>query len=275
MGVQKRLSSRLVRSSKRRIKPPAVSETLATRRRLLMLTLLIANLFFLAVIKMQIAERAVQFSANLNEAMQTSLAYFWSTGPPKVGIQVGHLNTQNHPDELRNLRYNTGGQAGDVYEVDINLAVAQMLHDMLEVEGISAEVLPATVQPNYKADIFLSIHADSSPEPERRGYKSAHFRTPRNSNEPSLKGHIDKAYFYFTGLPDDDENVSGSMLEYYAFNRSKYRHAVSSKTPSLIVELGYISNPDDLRMISDPVYPAYALKMGIIDYLKEQGRLLN
>ena len=255
--------------------PKASSELLVTRRRLLMLTLLMASLFLLAVIKMQIAEKALQLSATINEAVQTSFGEAFWTGPPKVGIQVGHLNTQNHPEELSNLRYNTGGHAGDVYEVDINQAVAVMLHDMLEVEGVSAEVLPATVNPNYKADVFISIHADSSPDQARRGYKSAHFRTPRNSKEPSLKSHVDNAYFYFTGLPDDDDNVSGSMLEYYAFNRTKYRHAVSTKTPSLIVELGYISNPHDLEMISDPVYPAYALKMGIIDYLKEQGRLLN
>jgi N-acetylmuramoyl-L-alanine amidase len=148
-----------------------------------------------------------------------------------------------------------------------------MLKDMLEAEGITVDLLPATVNANYRADVFVSLHSDSSPDRSRRGYKSAHFKTPRNDWEPLLKRHLDENYFYFTGLPDDDENVSGSMLEYYAFNKKRYKHAVAMQTPAVIVEMGYISNQDDLKIIADPVQPAYALKMGIVTYLQDRGRL--
>ena len=143
---------------------------------------------------------------------------------------------------------------------------------MLQFEGIEVDVLPATIPPNYQADLLISLHADSSPDDYRRGYKSSHFRYPRNKWEPVLKEHIDNAYFYFSGLPDDDLNVSGSMLEYYAFNRAAYEHTVSRSTPAVIVEMGYISNEEDLAFLRDPVNPAYALKRGILTYLAERGR---
>ncbi len=193
-------------------------------------------------------------------------------GPVRVGLQVGHLEVANHPEELANLRYSTGASVNGINEVDVNLLVAQLLRDMLVNEGITVDMLPATVPPNYKADVFVALHADSSEDPERRGYKSAVFRQERNKKDVLLKQIIDKNYFYFSGLPDDDSNVSGSMLEYYAFNK-RFKHSVSRKTPAIIVEMGYLSNPADLQFIEDPVNPAYALKIGILSYLREVGRI--
>jgi N-acetylmuramoyl-L-alanine amidase len=194
-------------------------------------------------------------------------------GPVRVGLQVGHLEVSNHPEELANLRYSTGASVNGINEVDVNLSVAQLLRDMLQNEGITVDMLPATVPQNYKADLFISLHADSSEDVERRGYKSAVFRQERNKNDTLLKQMIDKNYFYFSGLPDDDNNVSGSMLEYYAFNDKRFQHAVSRKTPAIIVEMGYLSNTEDLDFMKDPVNPAYALKIGILSYLREVRRI--
>jgi hypothetical protein len=193
-------------------------------------------------------------------------------GPVRVGLQVGHLDVANHPEELANLRYSTGASVNGINEVDVNLLAAQMLRDMLTNEGITVDMLPATVPKNYKADVFVAIHADSSEDAGRRGYKSAIFRQERNKKDMLLKQIIDKNYFYFSGMPDDDSNVSGSMLEYYAFNKH-FKHSVSRKTPAIIVEMGYLSNPADLKFIEDPVNPAYALKIGILSYLREVGRI--
>jgi hypothetical protein len=193
-------------------------------------------------------------------------------GPPRVGLQIGHLEASGHPEELANLRYSTGASVNGVNEVDVNIAVAQILRDMLVNEGVVVELLPATVPPAYKADLFVSLHADSSEDPKRRGYKSAVFRYERNDKDALLKQIIDKNYFYFSGLPDDDMNVSGSMLEYYAFNHERFKHSVHRKTPAIIVEMGYLSNAEDLEFLEDPVNPAYALKIGILSYLREVGR---
>jgi N-acetylmuramoyl-L-alanine amidase len=194
-------------------------------------------------------------------------------GPVRVGLQIGHFEVGNHPEELANLRYNMGASVNGINEVDVNLIVAQTLRDMLQNEGIVVDMIPATVPRNYKADVFVALHADSSEDPARRGYKSAIFRYERNKRDALLKQIIDKNYFYFSGLPDDDMNVSGSMLEYYAFNRQRFKHAVSRRTPAIIVEMGYLSNKEDLAFIKDPVNPAYALKIGILSYLREVGRI--
>jgi N-acetylmuramoyl-L-alanine amidase len=63
------------------------------------------------------------------------------------------------------------------------------------------------------------------------------------------------------------------MLEYYAFNAGRFKHAVNHKTPAILVEMGYLSNAEDLAFIEDPVNPAYALKIGILSYLREVGRI--
>ena len=234
------------------------------RRRKLLLVSLCVALFFLSAISLQ------RFVGPLE------LQPFWSSaysGPVRVGLQVGHLNSREHPEELARLRLNTGGHWAGVDEVNINLAVAQHLGESLELDGIKVDLLPATIPKGYKADLVLSIHADVSPDESRRGYKSAHFRQPRNSLEPMLKTFIDEAYFYYTGLPDDGNNVSGAMLHYYAFNARRYQHTVDSQTPALIVELGYISNPEDRTFLEDPTNPSFALKRGIMDYLEAQGRL--
>jgi N-acetylmuramoyl-L-alanine amidase len=230
------------------------------QRRILLGLLLAASLFFLLGLTYQ---RSGGWQGLLNTVK----------GPVRVGLQIGHFEVSNHPEELANLRYNTGASVGGINEVDMNLIVAQTLRDMLQNEGIVVDLIPATVPPKYKADVFVSLHADSSEDPERRGYKSAVFRFERNKQDALLKQMIDKNYFYFSGLPDDDNNVSGSMLEYYAFNHQRFKHALHRKTPAIIVEMGYLSNAADLDFMEDPVNPAYALKIGILSYLREVGRI--
>lgn len=192
-------------------------------------------------------------------------------GPVRVGIQIGHLDAQDHSEELANLRYSTGGHSKGINEVDINKAVALALKEELELLNIIVDIIPATVPPKYRADLVVSLHADSSPDSERRGYKSSAFRQTRNDYDAMLKSHLDNAYFEASGLPDDDSNVSGSMLEYYAFNR-RFKHSVNRKTPAVIVELGYISNESDLVFLQSD-QPAQALKEGILTYLEARDRL--
>ena len=243
------------------------SEAAKKRRRWLLVGLVVAVALFIGLSW----QRAVS-AGGLGESLISYLRP--EPGPVRVGLQVGHLDAGKHPDELAKLRVNTGGRWGDVNEVDINLAVAKQLKESLELDGVTVDLLPATIPEGYHADLVVAIHADASPDVSRRGYKSAYFFKPRNDLEPVLKAHLDKAYFYYTGLPDDDANVSGSMLEYYAFNDRRFpSRRFAADTPAVIVELGYLSNPDDLKFMENPVNPAFALKRGIMSYLQDEGRL--
>lgn len=194
-------------------------------------------------------------------------------GPVRVGLQIGHLDAASAPDELIALRQSTGGAAAGLNEVDVNMAVATALAARLEQRGFTVDLLSTTVPPAYRADVLLSIHADASGDEQRRGYKSAHFRPARNPYEALLKIAIDRAYFAATRMPDDDRNVSGNMLFYYAFNHRRFHHSVHPSTPSLLVELGYLSNRADREWLERPEALAAALERGLVAYLTEIRRL--
>lgn len=193
-------------------------------------------------------------------------------GPVRVGLQVGHEQVHNHPEELAGLRFSTGGHSAGVDEVDVNRAVAAELKKLLEATGIKVDLLPATVPQDYNADLVLSLHADSSLDTSRNGFKTAHFDPARNPLEPVLKELIDAYYLPGSGLADDSINTSGAMYYYYAFSRA-YRHSVHPLTPALIVELGYISNAADRQLLLQPELPARLLADGVIAFLQFRQRL--
>lgn len=197
------------------------------------------------------------------------LAFAWMRlrGAPTVGLQVGHWQAASHPDELAALRVSTGATVDGTDEVDVNLAVAEALAVRLRSAGIRVDLLPATVPPRYRADALLSLHADASADPRRRGYKSSHARRARNGLEPRLRAAIDAAYLSAAPLPHDHANVSGAMLDYYAFAPHRYRHAAHRTTPAVIIEMGYLSHPEDRRWLLSEDGPAEALSEGILAYL--------
>lgn len=193
-------------------------------------------------------------------------------GPVRVGIQIGHLEAHLHADEHAELRFNTGGHAGGVDELDVNASVALELAALLREAGITVDVLPARMPVHYTADAIISLHADSVLDPERNGYKSAHYEPLRNSADPLLKRFLDEAYLEGSGLADDSHNTSSGMTGYYAFNPTD-RHAANPRSPALLVELGYISSARDRAFLLQPERPAALLHAGITGYLVAAKRL--
>lgn len=191
----------------------------------------------------------------------------WLRGPPTVGLQIGHLHAQEHPDELAALRTSTGGRANGLNEVDVNRAVALALAGRLAAAGVRVELLAATVPAGYGPDVLIALHADASDDPSRRGYKSAHREPARNRREPWLRTLVDGAYLRAAPMPDDADNVSGAMLDYYAFAHDRLRHAARAGTAGLIVEMGYLSHPLDRAWLGDPDGPAAAIAEGVLGYL--------
>jgi hypothetical protein len=249
---------------------PAVPGALP-RRLVLIAFLLAASLVLVALNE---PARAAALSQGASEAAASSYRLFLNLllGPARVGVQIGHLDSGSHPDELARLRASTGGVGGGLLEVEVNQAVALALASRLQALGLVVDLLPATVPPGYRADLVVAVHADSSPAPHRRGYKSAVFLPARNRWDESLKRALDEAYLAGSGLPDDDGNVTGDMLEYYAFNRH-YRHSLARSTPAVIVELGYLSHPLDRELLGRPDRVAEMLERGLLAFLAERGRL--
>lgn len=194
-------------------------------------------------------------------------------GPPKVGIQVGHWQHKNAPEELKNLRNNSGASGGGYSETEVNLAIATKIKDVLEAEGVTVELLPTTIPPGYWADVFISIHADGSTDPNKSGYKFAAPWRDFSGNADYLVNLLETSYQTATDL-EKDLNVTRNMRGYYAFSWWRYSHAIHPMTTAVIAETGFLTNANDRRLLTQqPDIPAKALAEAILSYLQSQNLL--
>jgi N-acetylmuramoyl-L-alanine amidase len=187
---------------------------------------------------------------------------------PRVGLQVGHLRSEELPEELARLRTSTGARYGNVTEAELNLDIVNRVKPLLEAQGVIVDVLPATVPPGYDADAFLAIHADGSRSAAARGWKLA---TPWRASEASkaLLAAVAASYGPATGLPEDVGGVTFNMRGYYAFSWRRHQHAVARTTPAIIVEMGFMTSPADRGVLfGQPDRVARGIADGVMAYLR-------
>lgn len=191
-------------------------------------------------------------------------------GPAKVALQVGHWKSNELPEELSKLQNSTGTSGGGKAEWEVNLAIAQETANLLKSQGITVEILPATVPSQYWADVFVAIHADGSEDTQTTGYKlSAPWRDISGKGK-SLVAAIDTNYATASGLPKDP-NVTYAMHGYYAFSWWRYTNAIHPMTAAAIIETGFLTNPSDRKLIvAKPELAAQGIADGIIQYLKSE-----
>lgn len=192
-------------------------------------------------------------------------------GPIKIGIQPGHWRIEELPDELARLRTSTGAAFGQLRELDINLAVSRILLERLLASGYDAELVPASVPAGYRADLFVSVHADRADQPDRRGWKLS----PPWRASPASKALAAAmaASFAESGLPEDRGGVTANMRGYFGFSWWRYENVVSPYTPAVLVELGFMGNAiERTRMRDDPAFYAAILERGIVRFLEGYAR---
>jgi hypothetical protein len=163
-------------------------------------------------------------------------------------LQVGHWRNEGLPEELKHLDGHTGAFAGGLAEVDVNLAVARLTAGFLQARGYQVEILDATVPVSYTTDLFLALHADGNPRPGWRGFKAV---APWDSVPASdqFVNFLYEEYGKATGLPVDVVTTD-SMADYYAFSPVRYRHAISPGVPAALLEMGFVTNPEDRKVLS-------------------------
>jgi hypothetical protein len=192
--------------------------------------------------------------------------------PWRIGLQIGHLRSNELPDELARLRTSTGARYGNVSETQLNESIVLRVAPILEANGIVVDILPATVPPSYAADAFLAIHADGNASSRPRGWKLA---TPWRASPASkaLYAAVHSTYGAATGLPEDRNGITSNMRGYYAFNYRRYEHAIAPTTPAIIVEIGYMTNAADREVLfNQPDRVAQGIADGILRYLAERDR---
>jgi hypothetical protein len=197
------------------------------------------------------------------------------TRAPRVGIQVGHWRPWEAPEELRRLRFSIGAFKDDWGESIVNMDISRRVAALLEEEGVEVELLPTTVPPDYRADAFVSIHADANPNTGLSGFKISHSIW---SEIPEVKdllvADLVREYEAATGLKEHRGTITDNMTQYYAFNQ-KFEHSVHPLTPAVIVELGFLTTESDRRLLIDePDRAAEGVARGILSFLEREGRPL-
>ncbi|HZG66376.1 MAG TPA: N-acetylmuramoyl-L-alanine amidase, partial [Herpetosiphonaceae bacterium] len=164
------------------------------------------------------------------------------------------------------LRTSTGAVAGGVREVDLNVDIAHRAAEYLRSWGNEVYVLPATVPPGYRADAFVSIHADGHANRTARGFKVASYWRDWVATDTLVREIVDE-YARQTGLPQD-WRITDNMRGYYAFNSGLYEHTISEDTPGAIIEMGFISNNADRAfLVANRDLVARAIALGIARFL--------
>jgi hypothetical protein len=189
-----------------------------------------------------------------------------ANNPPLIALQAGHWHSAEHPDEFSWLRTSTGAFSGGVREVDLNVDIAHRTAEYLRSWGNEAYVLPATVPPDYRADAFVSIHADGHANRAARGFKVATYWRDWIATD-TLVREITEEYARQTGMPKD-WRITDNMRGYYAFNSGLYEHTITEDTPGAIVEMGFLTNGADRAfLVSNRDLVARAIALGIARFL--------
>jgi N-acetylmuramoyl-L-alanine amidase len=171
------------------------------------------------------------------------------------------------PDELRRIRSN-GGNWGGVHESQVTLRIAELAAERLRVHGIEVDVLPTTVPPAYRADLFLSIHADANNNSTANGFSVAASRRDLTGRGDAFVEILAQSYREATGLRHHT-NVTRRMVSYYAFNSRRYTHSIDPNTPGVIIETGFLTSPVDRLVILDaPERSAEGIVMAVLRFLE-------
>lgn len=190
-------------------------------------------------------------NSNPSSAQPTPVvkANYGPNNNPKVGLQIGHYQIDQLPNEQASLRGQTGGSGGGVREVDFNQTVVRLVAALLTAKGVTVDILPATVPVGYTADVFVAIHADAAGSGGPNGYKMARSRfSAIPQTDDTLLNILYETYGKATGLPTDS-SITRNMTGYYAFNSRRRLYAVSKVTPAVIVETGFLTSAADRAVL--------------------------
>jgi hypothetical protein len=185
-----------------------------------------------------------------------------------IGIQAGHWQASQLPDELASLRTSTGAAGADWREQDVNLDIARRVAAILTADGFKVDLLPSTIPVGYQADAFVALHCDGNSSTAAHGYKTA--RSSRSAipgRDDALVAALNDAYGRLTGLRLDNSTITNNMRYYYAFGGGNIQHAIAGSTPGAILEMGFLTNRDDRALLlSSPDLVAQAIVAGLEQY---------
>ncbi len=197
-------------------------------------------------------------ASQIRAAMQTSILPSIRPRPPSgcVVIDAGHGGKD--PGATSCLGF---------YEKTVNLAVARKVTYLLQQKGFKAVMTRdgdtfieleerAAVANRCDADLFVSMHADSSPSSSTRGFTIYVSRSASWSSRQAA-GAIAKS-------------LAKTGLDNRGTQSADYRVLVQTRGPAVLIELGYLSNQREAELLRDSSFQnrlAQAIADGISDFL--------
>ncbi len=155
-----------------------------------------------------------------------------------------------------------------IHEKIVNYDVAQKVAAILRRRGIEVvltrqgDVFPelearAEIAARRNADLFVSLHADSAPNPSAQGFTVYVAKTASADSQRAAR--------------DIARAMATTGLESRGVRQENYRVLVTNRRPAVLVEMGYLSNRQDALRLQDSAFQdklAAAIAAGIIDYLQ-------
>ena len=153
---------------------------------------------------------------------------------------------------------------GPQYEKQVNLSVAGRLSRLLENLGARVVMTRAddrfieldsraAIAERHRADLFISIHADSAENASASGTTVYIARSASRTSEVAAE-QITSAF-------------RQAGLECRGVHRANYRVLVGHSRPAVLVECGFLTNPRDAQMLSTSSYQdtvANAISRGVL-----------
>ena len=194
---------------------------------------------------------------------------------PRIIIDAGHGGEDG------------GAEVDGVLEKDINLSIAEKVADMLRVCGCevveirdedvsvydsNAETLreKKVSDLNKRVEVFnsdernivVSIHQNKF---DSSAYSGAQLFYSTNNAESAVLAEAIRTSVVSLLQPDNTRELKPAGSDIYVLDHAQ--------VPAVIVECGFLSNPDERRKLTEDTYQremAYSITMGVLEYIQAQ-----
>ncbi len=177
-----------------------------------------------------------------------------------ITIQNGHRNAENG-------QTGTSGVTSDgrkYTEVQLSDDIFNSMKDRLIAAGIEVYYDDANIVNGKNTDYFIALHADGADNKDIRGGFVDDSPDDQVATQSwKFAQTVADAYFPKIGIPFVPAHSTNNSRYYYAFALT------GAKTKQFIIELGTMTNLEDMDKLADVPYIASLLVDGILNYLRQ------